>query len=144
MRIAIQKVWSQECEKNSSRMHQVVKDLEQSKASEADNFETDTKMDSQLDTIVFPTLQMGPYHITNDSTITKMFLTNAEDNSKIQLASGYFNLTEEYMRCVLQQSAASYNILMAHPKVWYVSHLHVYIAGRRYSIYLYFNFFLYT
>ncbi|XP_071525581.1 CDP-diacylglycerol--glycerol-3-phosphate 3-phosphatidyltransferase, mitochondrial isoform X2 [Panulirus ornatus] len=116
MRTAIQKVWMQECRKNSLRLQQVVKDLEQSEASKTDNRETDTKLDSVLDTIVFPTLQMGPFQVTNDSLITRLFLTNAADNSKIQLASGYFNLTEEYMRCVLQQSTADYNILMAHPK----------------------------
>ncbi|KAK3860436.1 hypothetical protein Pcinc_033515 [Petrolisthes cinctipes] len=72
--------------------------------------------DNSLDTIVFPTLQMGPFGISNDSVVTNKFLSSAESRSRVQLASGYFNLTEEYMKCILNTSKASYNILMAHPK----------------------------
>lgn len=73
--------------------------------------------DNSLDTVVFPTLQMAPFGITNDSVVTNKFLSSSESGSTIQLASGYFNLTEEYMKCILHTSKASYNILMAHPKV---------------------------
>lgn len=82
--------------------------------SSSENTQAD---DSSLDTIVFPTLQMPSFEITNDSVVTKKFLSSAENGSTVQLASGYFNLTEEYMKCILKTSKASYNILMAHPKV---------------------------
>ncbi|XP_069940156.1 CDP-diacylglycerol--glycerol-3-phosphate 3-phosphatidyltransferase, mitochondrial isoform X3 [Cherax quadricarinatus] len=108
MKTAIQKVWDQECGKTTQRLHQMSKNLEKSGVNKLD--------EKPLDTIVIPTLQMGPFAIVSDSTMTKKFLTSAENNSRIQLASGYFNLTEEYMKSILQGSEALYSILMAHPK----------------------------
>ncbi|KAK8720344.1 hypothetical protein OTU49_013392 [Cherax quadricarinatus] len=87
------------------------------------------KLDEKpLDTIVIPTLQMGPFDIVSDNTMTKKFLTSAESNSRIQLASDYFNLTEEYMKSILQGTEAFYSILMAHPKVRCVLIILFYIA----------------
>ena len=62
---------------------------------------------------------MGPFNIKYDGIITKNIFTSAQDNSLIKLASGYFNLTEEYMKCILNGSIAKYDILCAHPKVWF-------------------------
>ncbi|XP_042214342.1 CDP-diacylglycerol--glycerol-3-phosphate 3-phosphatidyltransferase, mitochondrial-like isoform X1 [Homarus americanus] len=116
VKAALLNLWNKECSKNLSRLNQLLKSLGQTDIDKSEECITDTKINHSLDTIVFPTLQMGPFSITNDSVITKKLLTTAESNSRIQLASGYFNLTEEYMQCVLQQSQANYGILMAHPR----------------------------
>ncbi|XP_045623939.1 CDP-diacylglycerol--glycerol-3-phosphate 3-phosphatidyltransferase, mitochondrial isoform X2 [Procambarus clarkii] len=116
MKVALQKVWTQECGKTSVRLLQASKRLAEKDFNKSEEFSGDSKLDQNMDTLVFPTLQMRPFNIMNDSVITKKFLATAESNSRIKLASGYFNLTEEYMQCILQQSLASCSILMAHPK----------------------------
>uniref|UniRef100_A0A6A7FQ07 CDP-diacylglycerol--glycerol-3-phosphate 3-phosphatidyltransferase n=1 Tax=Hirondellea gigas TaxID=1518452 RepID=A0A6A7FQ07_9CRUS len=67
------------------------------------------------DTIVFPTLQMRSFNINYDTEVTKKLLTNAVSNSVVHLASGYFNLTTAYMKCILHATRARFNILCAHP-----------------------------
>ena len=107
MREAVQELCRAECNRTPERLRHI--------GNTGDNLASSS---SSLDTLVFPTLQMGPFGITNDGYVTKRFLSSAEEGSRIHLASGYFNLTEEYMKCVLGQSRASYSILMAHPEVW--------------------------
>ncbi|XP_063846143.1 CDP-diacylglycerol--glycerol-3-phosphate 3-phosphatidyltransferase, mitochondrial-like isoform X1 [Scylla paramamosain] len=106
MREAVLRLWRAECDRNPERLRHMESTGDTSASSSS----------SSLDTLVFPTLQMGPFGITNDGYVTKRFLSSAEEGSHIHLASGYFNLTEEYMKCVLGQSRASYSILMAHPE----------------------------
>ncbi|XP_045125336.1 CDP-diacylglycerol--glycerol-3-phosphate 3-phosphatidyltransferase, mitochondrial-like isoform X2 [Portunus trituberculatus] len=104
MREAVQELWRAECDRTPERLRHI------------GNTSNPSFSSTSLDTLVFPTLQMGPFGITNDGYVTKRFLSSAEEGSRIHLASGYFNLTEEYMKCVLGQSRASYSILMAHPE----------------------------
>ena len=71
---------------------------------------------------------MGPFGIFDDEHVTKELLCRAEENDKIYLASGYFNLTEDYMAEILNESKAQYEILTAAPQVClkftiYLSHL---------------------
>lgn len=106
MREAVQGLWRAECDRTAERLTHI-----------ENTEDTSSSSSTSLDTLVFPTLQMGPFGITNDGYVTKRFLSSAEEGSRIHLASGYFNLTEEYMKCVLGQSRASYSILMAHPEV---------------------------
>ena len=68
------------------------------------------------DTLVFPLIQMGSFGVKVDQEVTGQLLRSAEADSVCALASGYFNLTKEYMDMVLG-SRARYNILMASPKV---------------------------
>ena len=62
---------------------------------------------------------MGPFgiHVYDDEYVTKELLCRAEENDKIYLASGYFNLTEDYMAEILNESKAQYEILTAAPQV---------------------------
>lgn len=73
----------------------------------------------KIDTWLFPLIQMGPFGICDDEHVTKKLLCQAEENDKIFLASGYFNLTEEYMANILNESKAQYKILTASPQVRY-------------------------
>ncbi|XP_022084996.1 CDP-diacylglycerol--glycerol-3-phosphate 3-phosphatidyltransferase, mitochondrial-like [Acanthaster planci] len=67
------------------------------------------------DTLVFPLIQMGSFGVTVDQDVTCQLLKSAEESSHLALASGYFNLTREYMDLVLG-SKATYSILMASPE----------------------------
>lgn len=118
MREAVQQLWSAECEKTQERLRLMEENSSTLPLREQRSTpDTPDSLNTHLDTLVFPTLQMGPFGITNDGYVTKRFLSSAEEASRIHLASGYFNLTEEYMKCVLGESRASYSILMAHPEV---------------------------
>jgi CDP-diacylglycerol--glycerol-3-phosphate 3-phosphatidyltransferase len=72
---------------------------------------------NEKDTWIFPLIQMGPFHISyDDQAISKIFEDTAP-GSTIKLATGYFNLTGDYVEKIIQKSASNYEILMAHPKV---------------------------
>lgn len=68
------------------------------------------------DTLVFPTLQMNSFNIRYDAAVTKRLLSSASADSLLHLASGYFNLTNAYMDCLLQSTDARCSILSAHPE----------------------------
>ncbi|XP_033629927.1 CDP-diacylglycerol--glycerol-3-phosphate 3-phosphatidyltransferase, mitochondrial-like [Asterias rubens] len=67
------------------------------------------------DTVIFPLVQMGSFGVRLDQEVTGQLLRTAEPGSHCVLASGYFNLTKEYMELVVG-SKAKYDILMASPK----------------------------
>ena len=75
-----------------------------------------TTVNSQFDTWVVPLVQMFPFGIRQDEFITSELLSSATQDSKLYLASGYFNLTRKYMD-ILLKSSAKYEILTAHPTV---------------------------
>jgi len=77
------------------------------------NNQTDLK---DFDTIVFPSVQMGQLNITQDSIITSKLLRLAEPGGTFHLCTGYFNLTDDYIGDMLDQSQASFSLLMAHPQ----------------------------
>jgi len=70
-----------------------------------------------FDTIVFPSVQMGQLNITQDSTITSRLLRlAAESGGTFHLGTGYFNLTDNYIADMMDQSQSSFKLLMAHPQ----------------------------
>ena len=75
-----------------------------------------TTVNSQFDTWVVPLVQMFPFGIRQDEFITSELLSNATQDSKLFLASGYFNLTKKYID-ILLKSSAKCEILTAHPTV---------------------------
>lgn len=62
-------------------------------------------------------VEMGQLGIHHDSVVTRKLLSASLENSKLKLASGYFNLTDEYMNTITQSCLANCGILMAHPTV---------------------------
>ncbi|KAH8406971.1 hypothetical protein KR222_002135, partial [Zaprionus bogoriensis] len=70
---------------------------------------------TQADTWVFPLLEMGQIGIHHDSVVTKQLLSNCIAGSRLKLATGYFNLTQEYMDTITHKCMAQCSILMAHP-----------------------------
>lgn len=69
------------------------------------------------DTWVFPLLQMGDFNITQDEQATSTILSSAPKGSYFRLATGYFNLTENYAKILLKDCKANISLLMAHPNV---------------------------
>ncbi|XP_033122712.1 CDP-diacylglycerol--glycerol-3-phosphate 3-phosphatidyltransferase, mitochondrial-like [Anneissia japonica] len=70
----------------------------------------------KVDTWLYPLVQMGTLGITVDQEVTGKLLQTAGEDSTCVLASGYFNLVEEYLD-LITNSRASYRILMASPQV---------------------------
>nr|CAD7581617.1 unnamed protein product [Timema californicum] len=65
--------------------------------------------------MIFPLVEMGELGLHQDSEVTRHLLESAQDGSTVHLSSGYFNLTQDYIDCLLHRSSANYHILMAHP-----------------------------
>ena len=57
-------------------------------------------IDSNDDTLIYPLLQMKKFNINSDETFTKFIFNNLINQSKLYLASGYFNLTKDYQRSI--------------------------------------------
>lgn len=76
-----------------------------------------TITDDTKDTWIFPLVQMGEFGITQDEQVTKKFLATVPEGSIIRLATGYFNLTNEYAKTLLNYCKANISLLMAHPNV---------------------------
>ncbi|KAM8704719.1 hypothetical protein ACLKA7_009213 [Drosophila subpalustris] len=71
--------------------------------------------DKLADTWVFPLVEMGQIGIHHDSVVTKQLLSKCIAGSRLKLATGYFNLTQEYMDTITHKCLAQCSILMAHP-----------------------------
>jgi CDP-diacylglycerol--glycerol-3-phosphate 3-phosphatidyltransferase len=69
------------------------------------------------DTWVWPLVQMGQLGIDRDRVATSRLLTGClKAGSVYKMASGYFNLTDDYKSCILMNDKSTFDILMAHPK----------------------------
>lgn len=60
---------------------------------------------------------MGEFDITQDEDATCKILSSAPKGSYLRLATGYFNLTENYANTLLKNCKANISLLMAHPNV---------------------------
>lgn len=59
---------------------------------------------------------MGQLGIEQDSYVTDKILAEAPKGGKLNIATGYFNLTSQYMNTLIHDCQANCEILMAHPK----------------------------
>ena len=84
------------------------------------NIDSDRKDSSleatNVDTWVYPLVQMGPFGINMDQTVTQKFLKHCEPGSRISMASAYFNLIPSYIDLILN-SRATFDIYTASPSV---------------------------
>lgn len=69
----------------------------------------------KIDTWIFPLIEMGQLGIHHDSIVTEHLFLNAIPDSRINLTTGYFNLTQTYMDTIIMKCQAICDILMAHP-----------------------------
>nr|CAG4637887.1 EOG090X08SX [Chydorus sphaericus] len=72
---------------------------------------------SNQDTWIFPLIQMGQLGVFMDNICTAKILEKAPPDAELYLATGYFNLTQDYMNSLLNVSQSNVHILMAHPSV---------------------------
>lgn len=70
---------------------------------------------STADTWIFPLVEMGQLNLHHDSLVTEKLITNSLPQSKLNMATGYFNLTQNYMDALISSCKAKCDILMAHP-----------------------------
>ncbi|CAO1438022.1 unnamed protein product [Diamesa tonsa] len=70
---------------------------------------------AEADTWVFPTMEMGQLKIHHDSIVTKKLLATSPKGSTLKMATGYFNLTGNYMDSIVNECEADCSIIMAHP-----------------------------
>lgn len=70
-----------------------------------------------VDTWIFPLVQMGQFGIEQDSNVTTRLLAEAPLGSRLFIATGYFNLTRQYMNTIMYSTKAKCKLLMAHPNV---------------------------
>eukprot|EP00092_Neocalanus_flemingeri_P020741 GFUD01022476.1.p1 GENE.GFUD01022476.1~~GFUD01022476.1.p1 ORF type:complete len:461 (-),score=147.82 GFUD01022476.1:186-1568(-) len=85
------------------------------------NFLEDQKVKNKVDledfdTVVFPTVQMGQLGIRQDSQITSRILRSGGPGGIFHFATGYFNLTTDYMGDMVDSDQSQYSLLMAHPQ----------------------------
>lgn len=76
-----------------------------------------------VDTWVFPLVQMGQLGIEQDAAVTDRILAEAPEDTHLYIATGYFNLTHQYMQTLIYYSRAKCNLLMAHPNVSNVKYI---------------------
>lgn len=69
----------------------------------------------QEDTWIFPTLEMGQLNIHHDSCVTRKILGSGKKGGILNIATGYFNLTQTYMDTLVNECEADCSIIMAHP-----------------------------
>lgn len=60
---------------------------------------------------------MGQLNVEHDTIITNRILAEASYGCRLKLATGYFNLTDEYIDTLIHKTRAQCDVLMAHPKV---------------------------
>ena len=77
--------------------------------------EQKTSDNDEGDTWIFPTMEMGQLNIHHDSVVTRRILKNVEAGSKLNMATGYFNLTQSLMDTVVKDCEADCSFIMAHP-----------------------------
>ncbi|XP_074648127.1 CDP-diacylglycerol--glycerol-3-phosphate 3-phosphatidyltransferase, mitochondrial-like [Tubulanus polymorphus] len=94
-----------------------IKSVSELAAAEQTVDDDDSGETSGIDTWVYPLIQMGPLGIKDDEIVTRVLMSSASAESRLYLASGYFNLTSDYMNVILNNSKAKYDIIMASPQV---------------------------
>jgi len=78
---------------------------------------TSPAFDPSTDTIIYPLVQMGPVNVNVDEQVTSRLFRSAPRGAVLYLASGYFNLTDNYRRSIVDRCTATFEILTAAPEV---------------------------
>lgn len=65
---------------------------------------------------IYPLIQINDCGIRIEELVTEKLFKNSPHSSRIDLAVGYFNLTNNYIDYIVKQSAAEYRILLSSPE----------------------------
>lgn len=79
------------------------------KIDKASNSRSESAAGSKSETMIYPLLQMKKFEINSDETFTKFVFSSLTDASKLKLASGYFNLTQDYQQSIFKAAASQPN-----------------------------------
>lgn len=100
-------VYSDFCQEFSNRIHEFYRKYEQLNSIdlkqidfENDNLEQDTDK-----AYIVPLVQSGPANVRFDEEFTDYIVSNSPGTSEINLATGYFNLTTNLMKRILNSEA---------------------------------------
>ena len=76
----------------------------------------ETSSSGELDTVVYPLVQMGHYGIHQDELSTQRLLSDVGEADEVHLASGYFNLPPQYINAIFRGKGRCH-VLAASPQV---------------------------
>lgn len=81
--------------------------------------ENDLNLNDEADTLLIPLLQLPTYKINEERQFMNHLLSNVPSNSIMKVASGYFNLTSEYIDVLLKNRSKfkSIDVMVASEKV---------------------------
>jgi len=65
---------------------------------------------------VYPLMQVNDSDIKHDEAVTKRLFDTAPESCNLILAAGYFNLTKDYIKSIIETSKANYEIIFSSPK----------------------------
>jgi CDP-diacylglycerol--glycerol-3-phosphate 3-phosphatidyltransferase len=69
------------------------------------NFENDPLLQNTSKVYIVPLVQNGPADVTYDQNFMEEIVRKASANSQLNLATGYFNLTESFIEQILSGTA---------------------------------------
>ena len=81
-----------------------------------DKEHTSEEANENLDTVVYPLVQMGYYGICQDELATQRLLSHISETDEVHLASGYFNLPPQYVDAIFRGKGRCH-VLAASPQV---------------------------
>ena len=58
---------------------------------------------------------MGQFNLTEDSQVTDRILNSGKEQGTFHFSTGYFNITDDYSKSIVDNSNVNFNLLMAHP-----------------------------
>jgi CDP-diacylglycerol--glycerol-3-phosphate 3-phosphatidyltransferase len=65
---------------------------------------------------VFPLVQLNYCNIKTDQAVTNKFFKLASENCEICFTTGYFNLTNEYVRSIIKENKGKFKVLVSSPE----------------------------
>lgn len=87
----------------------------------SDSKTVDSRAGSKDETMIYPLLQMKKFEINSDETFTKFVFNSLTDSCRLNLASGYFNLTQDYQQSIFKTASSrpgcSIELVMASEQV---------------------------
>ena len=84
--------------------------------SDKDLIKSQEAYGSDVDTVVYPLVQMGHYGIRQDELATQRLLSTVGEADTVHLASGYFNLPPQYISAIFRGKGKCH-VFAASPQV---------------------------
>lgn len=78
---------------------------------------TDDCPSDEVDTWLYPVLQIGSFNVDQEHQIMKDFFVSTSSSDKIYLSTAYFNPLNEYAQLISERSTSRYHLLTASPQV---------------------------